>query len=736
MVAFLVLCINFSRKMGNKSLASLRKIWFTICNLFNKLFQISRRLLSIMALVGLAFLLTYLAYGKFVDKSMEIDAESILTSISGTVGTVMAIEFSLLLLVVERIVSKSSPRFLNYILRNNVFIVTTVYSIFVILFCLLPFQSTYINKPQIALSAFSVSLVLFVISLIEAMHLMNLKKSILTPEAKSIKRWIKKELRKIEESQAKEYANLKGKVFSIPDTFEDGLENRLLPIRDIIIRSISDNNIQEATDGIVAFTDVVLGYLHCRTNFLIQNDRFMYFVYSEYQNIASIALKTGYLHLRIHPILINSLGIISENALKIKIAQTGFSNVNQLIAHPVNGIKNLCMNNLKHHDSSAPSMACRALERIGIIALTTGCVDESASIAKDLSEISIAALTTDPPNLYFLSLKSNISMMKIVNEIALNRDILLSRKHSPDYAIKSTIDFAISNTISTLIRKSDIEFALINPLEPFMCELCRFRLSDYRYNLAFLVGNLLFSTSQPRLANDGLEYIEADIYFRIFNPTFIAIDDRYFLKSNEALDTLYVSQLAILSIFNKKLHLALFENEASVRSKINKKKAEKVFRDGLAILWSYFNKHTRNKYENNHTLDVIFSLIIISLADSDTDIDFLKNIKSWILEAYKDYCANEYTPQDTFFKYCRILNQSVKNSSRSRKNILTNIPKYVDDVSAIYSSGFGNRSLPFSDSSKSLFFGDEHSAQQWKILGSYTMPNEFFDKLNSIIWKD
>ena len=99
-VAFLVLCINFSRKMGNKSLASLRKIWFTICNLFNKLFQISRRLLSIMALVGLAFLLTYLAYGKFVDKSMEIDAESILTSISGTVGTVMAIEFSLLLLVV------------------------------------------------------------------------------------------------------------------------------------------------------------------------------------------------------------------------------------------------------------------------------------------------------------------------------------------------------------------------------------------------------------------------------------------------------------------------------------------------------------------------------------------------------------------------------------------------------------------------------------------------------------
>ena len=442
----------------------------------------------------------YLAYGGLVGSGIEVHEDSILATISGTVGTIMAIEFSLLLLVVERISSKYSPKFLHYILRDKVFIITISYSIIVILFCLLPFQSHGIDKSQIALSAFSVSLMLFVASLIETIHLMNLKESILGPEVKTIKRWIKKELHKIETAQLN--VTHDGKAFFVPDQFEIELEEKMLPIRDIIVRSISDNNIQEATDGINAFSEVVLAYLYYRKNFLTDNDKFMFFVYSEYQNIASNALKTGYLHLRIHPILINSLGHISEEALKIKVTQFNFVGTNRLITFPVKEIQDLCIQNLKYQNSSAPSIACRTLERIGIVALKEGYIDESASIVKNLSNISNVALAVSPPDLYFLSQQSNISMMKIIITLVQDRDLFLGKQNS-DYAIKSAIDFAIGNTISKLAQKKDIQFNLIDPLSPFMCELYKMKADDCKYNLANLVSSLLFSTNQPYHMNGG-----------------------------------------------------------------------------------------------------------------------------------------------------------------------------------------------------------------------------------------
>lgn len=689
--------------------------------------------LLIVVIYFLVPTIMYLAYDRLVGPDIEVHEDSILTTVSGTVGTIMAIEFSLLLLVVERISSKYSPKFLHYILRDKVFIITISYSIFIILFCLLPFRLHGINKPQVALSAFSVSLMLFIASLIETVHLMSLKESILNPEVKTIKKWIKKELRKIETAQLNVAHN--SKAYFIPDQFEAELEEKMLPIRDIIVRSISDNNIQEATDGINAFSEVVLAYLYCRKNFLTDNDKFMFFIYSEYQNIASNALKTGYLHLRIHPILINSLGRISEEALKIKVTQFNFVGTNRLIAFPVKEIQNLCIQNLKYQNSSAPSIACRALERIGIVALKEGYIDESASIAKNLSNISNVALAVSPPDLYFLSQQSNISMMKIAIALAQNRD-LLSGKQNSDYAVKSTIDFAIGDTISKLAQKRNIQFSFIDPLAPFMCELYKMKADDCKYNLANLVSSLLFSTGQPYHMNGGLEYIGIDIYSRIYRPMIAKIGDTDNLRSTKFLDTLYVSQLVLLSVFNKKLRFALLGKETSNSSKLDKKKVIEVFNIGLGILWTYFNSYDRRKYDNDHALDVIFSLMTISLADSNTDAELSKYAKMRLCEMYQEYCSKDFTSQDTFFKYCRMINRFVKNTTKERKNILTHIPKYEEDIYAIYSSRLGDRSLPFGDHSETIFFERNSDNQQWKILGTFTIPNKYFDNLNKNIWKN
>lgn len=693
--------------------------------------RLSLKSLLTVIIYFLVPLIVYLVYGRLVGSDIEVYEDSIPTTISGVIGTIMAIEFSMLLLVVERISSKYSPKFLHYILRDKVFFITVFCSIFTILFCLLPLQLHGINRSQVVLSAFSVSLMLFVSSLIETVHLMNLKESILNPEVKTIKKWIKKELCKVETAQLSNDYN--SKACFIPDQFELELEEKMLPIRDIIVRSISDNNIQEATDGISAFSEVVLAYLYYRKNFLTDNDKFMFFIYSEYQNIASSALKTGYLHLRIHPILINSLGRISEEALKIKVTQFNYIGTNHLIEFPVKEIQNLCVQNLKYQNSSAPSIACRTLERIGVIALKEGYITESASIVKNLSNISNIALAISPPELYFLSQQSNISMMKIVIGITQNRD-LLSGKQNSDYAIKSIIDFAISDTISKITQKKDIQFCFIDPLAPFMCELYGVKADVSKYNLANLVSNLLFSTDQPYHMNEGLEYIRTDIYSQIYRPMITKIGDTDGLRSTKFLDTLYLSQLALLSIFNKRLCCVLLGKEASNNLKPDKEKVIETFNIGLNILWKYFNGHGRQKYDHDYALDVIFSLMTISLADSNTDPDFSKNVKVKLCNIYQEYCSKDFTPQDTFFKYCRMINQFVKNATKERENILTNIPKYEEDSSSIYYSRLGDRSLPFEEHSEALFFERNDGNKQWKILGTYAIPNKYFDNLNDSVW--
>lgn len=124
----------------------------------------------------------------------------------------------------------------------------------------------------------------------------------------------------------------------------------------------------------------------------------------------------------------------------------------------------------------------------------------------------------------------------------------------------------------------------------------------------------------------------------------------------------------------------------------------------------------------------------ISLADSNTDPDFSKNVKVKLCNIYQEYCSKDFTPQDTFFKYCRMINQFVKNATKERENILTNIPKYEEDSSSIYYSRLGDRSLPFEEHSEALFFERNDGNKQWKILGTYAIPNKYFDNLNDSVW--
>ena len=659
--------------------------------------------------------------------------KDILSTTAGIVGTIVAIVFSMMLSTIERISSKYSPRFLHYILTNRIYIATILYSATLIILCLFfaPISSHLFL--YIISFFFTIFLELFIVSLQETIHLMDPKYSILDPEVKNINKWLQKIISQEETKQLKYY--LDKKAYIIPSEIEKNLEEKLLPIRDIIIKAIINNNLQEATNGITAFTKIALFYLKCRKNFISNDDPFIYFIYSEFQNIASSALENNHFHYRIHPLLIESLEMISKESLNIQIQPLGLTSNNNLVMLLAKEIKILYVQNLNFYNSSAPSQACKALEEIALKSIEKGYIQNTSSIISDLADMSKFALDSNL-DLSFLSRRANLAIMKITSTLCNHREVL-HKKQNINIQLQIIIDEYIKSIIIKEVKTRKINFNLIEPLSPFMCEL--YELSDdfCRFNLATLTSILIFTTNQPLLVNTGLFIIRDSLYFRILEPL------SNILPTNEHngivkkfIDTMYLSQLYLLSIFNPELRKTFQLNfSKNLNLKLNKTEAMNTFEQGLNIIWEYFRRNERHEFNSTHTLDALFSLLIICLTDNNTDHELVKVAKKYILKIYNAYRSEKYSPEDTFFKYCRALNKFAKNTKTVKTNILTNIPKYTTKIENLFYTNYrADNSLPaneFGNFSASTGYND----QQWGLLGSNIFYSKYFNNLNNAIWK-
>ena len=663
-------------------------------------------------------------------------SDSNLNDISHTtaeiVGTIIAIIFSFLLLIIEKISSKYSPSFLHHVIRNHTYIFTTLYSIVFILFCLFFAPSFHHYSLYIISFCLTLFLELFIISLKETIKLMNPKYSILDPEVDTTKKWLRETISKEEEKQAK--IAPKRRPFDIPNKIEQELEQKLLPIRDIIIRAISDANLQEARDGINAFTKIAIFYLYCRKNFSSNSDDFLYFVYTEFLNIAGSALKNNNFHYRIHPILIESLEKISKEALEVEISPSWLTSGNYLLAFPVQGIELLCSQNLAFYNSAAPSYSCTALERIGLLAIEKGFPDSVSLVVSKLANISKSALSAGS-DFNFLSRQANIAIAKIIYTFARKRGNMSNRQNF-NVTLNIMLEDSVCSIITEALKKQKNKFNLIEPLSPFICKLYEFPTTVSNTNLANLASTIIFSSGQAYLINSGLEDICNSIYLRIFSfiGHNIPPENQHYDVTEKFVDTIYASQFYLLSTLNPKLRKAFsITAPENFNEKLDKSKVINIFEQGLNILWYLFERNERNEYNNSHVLDALFSLVIICLCDQDFDIKLAKSVKNAIRKMDEVYRSKDYSSRETFFKYCRILNKSTK--SVTGKNVIQNVPKYEKTEGYIpgYYRTPGDDSLPFDDPTESAFYGQK-DYMQWKILGTNILNNEYINNLNKKIW--
>lgn len=653
-------------------------------------------------------------------------------AMAGIVGTVLAIIFSMILLVIERISSKYSTKFLTHILRNPILIITIVYSSILVIAYIFPIQDDdHRSYLCMMLAAFTLFFTLFIVSLKETIRLMNPMYSILGPEVEQTKKWIKKVLALTESAQSS--ANPNGRPYVVPNEIEQNIEERLLPIRDIIIRSIADNNLEEATGSICAFTLIILYYLDSRRNFYADSDKLLFFVYSEFQNISSSALKTGYLHYRLHPLLICELSKIAKKALSVKVNYWEQTSSNNLLAFPIQGIEILCLQNLSYSNSSAPSIACVELENLALLSINKGYVQETLSILEKLSKISLTTLKLSI-NWYFLSHSANTSIMKTTIHMAKKR-LKLTSKQNSDYIMKMAVESVIVKITDRILEKEDINQSLFNPLNPIMCELYEFRMNNNQFNLAILTENLLYAANDPCLINDGLSIIQYDIYSRIFYPYANKLDDEPYPQTRKFIDTLYLCQLCVLSLFNPKLRKSLYkEAPDKITDGLDKRGALDCFDAGMDILWRYFIRQERRCYIHNRALDALFSLVIICMIDNNTDCNLAKRAKNKISSQYQEYRKTQYSGQETFFKYCRALNMFMKNTKNAKTNILTKVPKYKPDSTPVLAYEWSDNSLPKNNHTETRFFAKDREIKQWEILGAHTMRNEYLNSLSRAIW--
>lgn len=677
-------------------------------------------------------IITFTCCDFFVSPYVDHETISNITpTIASIVATMVAIIFSVTLLVMERVASKYSPRFLRHVLHNGIFIIAVSYSAALILFCLFTTNTSHYYTFRIILTAFSFFICLFVITIKEAAALLNPYESILRPEEKRITKWLQITIAKTEKAinesvkmlPKQNTAIINSLPMPVPGNIEEELERRLLPIRDIIIRAINDNNLQEARDGIEVFTNIAFSYLRARHGFTQNSDALFSFIHTEYQNIAAVANSTKHMHLRIHPIIIESLGNISMEALKIPVKNYGVSS-NDLIIFPTMDICSLCLQNLKNEDSHAPAIAISTITKIGFAALEEGYIDTSISMVEELFKISNLILNYKQLNLCFLSHRANMRALQLTCSIISGNEL---KSEVSYYSIRPKIFRNMQYTIMNCISKWRTEFSFDDPLSPFLSNFYELQ-SNNKISLASIVASMVFVQNSYKSLDLRLDLINSDIYSVVFTPTLNTIKDTDQIRLEKVVDTLYVSQLVLLSLFDANLRQSVLGSTyKNINIEVNTEKALSVFRHGISILWERFLRSNNKTESNNHILDAIFSILLICTLSDSMDAEVAKVAKSTARQLLDEYSKISNSSQDIFFKYCRAFN----TFSGEQRAVLQRIPKYNNIKQGFNYYGRGDYSLPFDDMYDAMI---PESIEQWHLLGSFSLNNNFLERLNKKMW--
>lgn len=641
-------------------------------------------------------LLTY--YG--LQEQMSEKYQEVFSVVLSVAGTIVAIFFSLILIPLDKISERYSPKFLDYLKSDHVFITAFLYSV-----TLVVYNAYFLINGASNFIAYASSLqlvLLFIVILFlwrRSIFLSNPLNSVLIPEQDRIVGWTKKAIprltkRRIRQMNAispntREVANSTG-YFRVDDSITDYVKSNLLPLREIALKAINNSEIEQSKNAMGSITAIVLNYLYQRKDYHDDNDPLMYFIYTEFKLLANLSNKPE-LKIVLHPFIVDCWRSIAVQASKVNIkgAPRMTKGVNGLVIYPVKALTELHLLNIKEGDSTVPGDVAKALGDIGTTLMVNGYDHQASQAIEELAKLSLVA---DTLGIHVFSTSANYHIMRVYAAGLVNRN-----KGSEDYYnyVYGEIDKAIRGLLEQQLKKKRDTFD--NTLSPFIGQILD---PIQGLNISRSIEYALFGTGLSEMSIKfnlksvawNIEYIDKAL------NTLADEDTKYW--GDQALENLYTSVLIMMSFLNDtmaKSHILIYKDEPVKNDEIKTEVTELMLKcidmligvasksDKLSMVWG------------RNPMDILTSLYLIVLYENKkqkhSELDYVFNeIHSKMVAFLNKHTNNGKTNNNsTITKYFRLLQMILKSNRYYAKSKSFNVPDFK-----FSSSGFGmfDRELP------------------------------------------
>jgi len=691
------------KTLAKQNLKKIKDIIFWLLNIHRQFVFLFRKTISPIflkgVLIALLFVFSIIIYSLTIvglKSELSNDYQNLFSVLTSTIGTIIAIFFSLILIPLNQIATKYSPKFLKYLKKDWVLISVFLFSVFTLIYDVI---FLLVGSTQlIAISAIMLFVVLIILLGLLVLHIIKLSdpyNSILLPSHKEIVRTFRKMMpryrkacEKMTKKTFKSHEDLNKQLniclFKVDDRITNYIQAHLLPIREIAIKAIKDLDLEQAKNAIQTMMSIVVHYLYSRRQYYSDDDPLLYFLYTEYKLITQAA--SNELKIRLHPFIVNCWRQVGIQAavVNIKGMRRLQDNFNSLVTYPVQGLKDLCVINLLEMDSYAPGRACEALADIGIQLMKEGYDYQAASIVQDLEKISIVAEQHEIKN---VSGSANYAIMRIYTAGVSFRSSGSKDPHNFPYR---DINKSINNLLEIFLKKKRTTFdnMILSPfigwiIEPFK-GLNLSRISEYG----------IFNTELDKFALEmNLECVRANIQSIKRALELLALHkDWYF--SNQAIENLYRIILNLLSYLNESMakdHI-LFYKKHPLLDKDLVEKSSKIIIEGYTVLCDLAKaKADRYLFENDH-LHILISLYLITLYEYKIRPN--ESLKNLFEKIHKTLCSllSEYRAlpdadsNDDFYKYYRLLVVVLKENDFNSLASDFDVPKFEYRSRGIFGS--------------------------------------------------
>lgn len=592
--------------------------------------------------------------------------ESLFGTLTQTVGTIVAIFFSLILIPLNQIATKYSPKFLNFLKRDNFFVFILIFSgaslIYDVVF--LFYGASYLITIA-GVFLFALLIVLLGFFIFHIIKLSDPYNSILIPSHDEIVGNLRKQIpryHKICEANiakafsgnkqlAKENFNLC--YLKVDDKVIKHVQEDLLPIREVAIKAIKEFDLEQSKNSVQIIMSIIVHYLYARRNYYSDDDPLLYSVYSEYKII--VQAGNNELKIKLHEFIVECWRRIGLQAAKVnvKILPRIQDNLNNLVAWPVKGLVDLSMINLSEMDSYAPGKACEALGDIGAMLMAEGYDHQAAIVIQELEKISLIAEVAGAKH---VSGSANYAIMRVyVNGVA-HRNIGGNDEFNYSYR---TINTSIRNLLRTFLTKpkSVYDNMILSPLIGSLVDPMK------GLNISKVSEYGIFSPDLNEFSiTMNIECVRSNIQILRESLGLLATKEEHYY-SDQIIENLYHITLNLLSYVNEQMakdHILFYQKHPIITGDI-REIVGGIIMEGFEVLIELVLKRAdRYLFQKDH-LDVLFSLYLIILYENKfRPNEELSELFNDVHQSFQDMLIRYKTLPDSdcndaTYKYFRLL---------------------------------------------------------------------------------